>query len=51
MLRVAEVVVQVQGHDEAAVGEAQLGSDGSAQVACVDSTLPDAPKMVARMPE
>lgn len=48
---VAEVVFEVDGKDEAAVGQSQFGSDGPAQVACVDSTLPEAPKMVALIPE
>lgn len=48
---VPEVVFEIEGEDEAAIGESQFGRDGSAEVSCVDSTLPDAPKMVARMPE
>lgn len=51
MLGVTVVVVQAQRHDEAAVGESQFRSDGFSEVACISSTLPDAPKIVARMPE
>lgn len=47
----SEVVLKVEGEYEAAVGEAELCGDGPAEVSCVDSTLPDAPKMVALIPE
>jgi hypothetical protein len=51
MLGVPVVVVQTQRHDEAAVGESQFGCDGFSEVSCISSTLPDAPKIVALMPE
>ena len=51
MLGVPKVVLEVEGKDEAAVGETEFCGDGPAQVSCVDSTLPDAPKMVALIPE
>lgn len=51
MLGVTVVVVQAQWHDEAAIGESQLRSDGFSEVTWISSTLPDAPKIVARMPE
>lgn len=51
VLGVPEVVLEIEWQDKTAIGETQLGSNGSAQVSCVDSTLPDAPKMVARTPE